>query len=315
MKNPQKRITQLIAAALGTCALAYSALALDVGVAWVGKSGMSNRVEEGMTNKLMQIGPDIKLEVRKELATMDDLKAAIADFEKSKKAMVIIRSSGVEYLTKNPTKIPTFVGGAHDLRALGAVKNLQAPEGNITGVTYALPVDTQFETFMAVLPKMKSVILLTEKGHPSGKIDIDNTDAATKKVGLSFKSIEISSTDEAIAAVKNNIGKTDAFIIGNQAKVFDIGKAIVQAAGNTPVLSYAEKPISEGAIGGFVPDDRKLGGMLAESIVDVMINKKPISAVPVKVDPKPIFYVNGKSAERLKVEIPFEILQAAKVVE
>lgn len=315
MKNPQKRITQLIAAALGTCALAYSALALDVGVAWVGKSGMSNRVEEGMTNKLMQIGPDIKLEVRKELATMDDLKAAIADFEKSKKAMVIIRSSGVEYLTKNPTKIPTFVGGAHDLRALGAVKNLQAPEGNITGVTYALPVDTQFETFMAVLPKMKSVILLTEKGHPSGKIDIDNTDAATKKVGLSFKSIEISSTDEAIAAVKNNIGKTDAFIIGNQAKVFDIGKAIVQAAGNTPVLSYAEKPISEGAIGGFVPDDRKLGGMLAESIVDVMINKKPISTVPVKVDPKPIFYVNGKSAERLKVEIPFEILQAAKVVE
>ena len=66
---------------------------------------------------------------------------------------------------------------------------------------------------------------------------------------------------------------------------------------------------------GFVADDEKLGNMLAESLVEVLKNGRSIKDVPVKVDLDPKFYVNAKTAEKLGLEIPFAILEAAVVVE
>ncbi|MCP4686465.1 MAG: hypothetical protein GY859_00340, partial [Desulfobacterales bacterium] len=83
----------------------------------------------------------------------------------------------------------------------------------------------------------------------------------------------------------------------------------------TPVFSYSSKPVKDGALGGFVADDGALGYMLAQTVVDVLIKGKAIKDAPVKVDPDPKFYVNAKSAEALGVEIPYEILEAAELIE
>jgi putative tryptophan/tyrosine transport system substrate-binding protein len=64
-----------------------------------------------------------------------------------------------------------------------------------------------------------------------------------------------------------------------------------------------------------VANDVKLGQMLAESIVDVLVKGKPIKDVPVKVDPQPQLVVNAAAATRLSLEVPFDVLQAAKVVQ
>ena len=44
-----------------------SGYAQEVGVAWVGKSGMANRVNQGLTDALKTLAPDVKLEHHKEL--------------------------------------------------------------------------------------------------------------------------------------------------------------------------------------------------------------------------------------------------------
>ncbi len=56
-------------------------------------------------------------------------------------------------------------------KELGTVMKLQAPEGNITGVTYHLPVDSQFEIFQAIVPELKALFLLLGKGDPSAVVD------------------------------------------------------------------------------------------------------------------------------------------------
>lgn len=293
----------------------FNAFSLDLGVTWVGKSGMSDRVYKGFEARLSELAPDIKVEVKKELNDITDLKTVITSFEKSKDGLVVLRSNGVEYLASNTPKIPTFIGGCNDPRVLGAVKNLSNPEGNITGVTYSLPIDVQFETFLAILPNMKRLLLLTEKGHPSGDIDIENTLEVSKKLNLTTTSVPVSSKEEVVATVKKYAKNVDAIVIGNQAIVFDSAKEILAASGTIPVFSYSEKPVSDGALGGFVADDVKLGQMLAESVVDVYKNKKSINQIPVKVDPKPKFYVNVKTAGKLGIEVPFEILETATVIE
>ncbi len=290
-------------------------LATDVGVAWVGKSGMATRVAKGFSEAMNTLAPGIKLEYHKELGSIDELADLTAKWKNEKAGMVIFRSNAAKWLAKNPPSIPTFIGGCNHPGQLGTVKNLEAPEGNITGVTYYLPKEQQFEIFTAIIPDMNSVLLLIEKDHPSSLIDQEGTKAVCDESGIQYNEKFCSSVDEAVAAVEAYSEKVSVIIIGNQAIVIDGAGAIIKAAGNTPVLSYSSKPAKVGALGGFVADDGKLGNMLAESVVDVLKNGKAIKDVPIKVDPDPKFYVNAKAVEKLELEIPFVILEAANIIE
>ncbi len=294
---------------------AASAGAVDIGVAWAGKSGMANRVTAGFEKGMKEFAPDIDIEYKKNLASIEELGEVAGRFQKEKAGMVILRSNGAKWLGKNPPSIPTFIGGCNNPVQLGAVKNMDAPEGNITGVTYYLSVAIPFETFQAILPDMKSVLLLVGRGNPSSKIDQTGTREICATLGLDYNESEVSSLKEAIEAVNTLGGKASAIIIGNQAAVIDNASEIVAAAGKKPVFSYSSKPVKDGALGGFVADDGKLGYMLAQSVVDVLIKGKSIKDTPVKVDSDPIFYVNAKSAEKLGIEIPYEILEAAEMIE
>jgi putative ABC transport system substrate-binding protein len=204
------------------------------------------------------------------------------EFKQKYKGQIIIRSNAAKWLGKNPPAIPTFIGGCNHPGALGAVKNLEAPEGNITGVTYFLPVETEFEIFKAVLPGLKSVLLLVEKGHAGSPIDQEGTKKTCAKMGIEYNEKVAANIDEAVAAAKAMAGKVSAIIIGTQAKLTDKTEMIVAAAGDTPVLAYSSKPVQAGALAGFAADDVRLGMMLAESVVDVLLKGKTVKDVPVK---------------------------------
>lgn len=291
------------------------AAAIEIGVAWAGKSGMSNRVAKGFEKGMAEMAPDIKIEYQKELASVDDLATVATEWDKTKDGMVLIRSNAAKWLAKNPPHIPTFIGGCNNPEELGAVKNMKAPEGMITGVTYFLPVEKQFEIFKAILPDMKSVLLLLEEGNPSTLIDQKETKEITKKLGIDYIEVVAKSPADLLAAVESHKGKVSTIIVGNVALAIDNTKAIVEAAGKTPVLSYSSKPVNSGALGGFSADDEKLGYMLAQSVVDILKNGKAVKDVPVKVDPDPKFYVNAKTADKTGVQIPYNILEAATVIE
>ena len=289
--------------------------AVDVGVAWVGKSGMTNRVIKGFEKGMNEFGSGIKLEYNKEMGSLEDLATVVERYQKEKQGMVILRSNGAKWLGKNPPAIPTFIGGCNNPVELGTVQNMKAPEGKITGVTYFLPVATQFETFQAIFPDMKSVLMLLGAGNPSAEIDRKETKEVCAGLNLKYNEKVVDTKEEALAAVREYQGKVSIIIIGNQGKIIDIAKDLVASAGKTPVVSYSSAPVKDGALGGFVADDQTLGYMLAQSVLDVLVKGKAIKDTPIKVDPNPKFVVNVKTAQSLGINIPFEVLEAATVIE
>ena len=288
---------------------------LKLGLAWVGKSGMANRVTTGLETGFKEMLPDAKIEEKKELASTDALAEVVKRWEKEKDGMIILRSNGAEWLGKNPPQIPTFIGGCNHPGQLGAVNQLDSPEGNITGVTYYLPVETQFEIFTAILPDLKSILLLLEEGHPSSLIDQKGTESVCKKLNIQYAEKFVATELEAVQVAKKYKGKVSSIIIGNQAMIMEAADKIVAAAGDTPVVSYSNKAVKLGALGGFVADDEKLGYLLAETVRDVLVKGKTVKDVPVKVDPQPNFFVNAKTAQNLGIEIPYTILKSATIIE
>ncbi len=299
-----------------------------VGVAWYGKSGMADTVAKGLEESIKASIPGVQLECHPSLKDAEELDGVVKQFQQDKDAMVILRSNGAQYLIENPPTIPTFIGACNNPVDLGVIKNLKSPEGNITGVTYSLSVETQFETFRAIVPKIKSMVLLLEEGHPSSAIDQAGTKELCKKLKIEYqekfckvyKNKEGKVDDETrqktfqevTAAVEEFKGKVSIIVLGNQALFIDNAKVVMDAAGKTPVLAYSAKSVKDGALCGLSADDLKLGRMLGDSIAEVLVKGKAIKEVPVKVDLKPQLYINVKTAEALKLEIPYEILSVAK---
>lgn len=289
--------------------------ALEIGVAWIGKSSMSPKILSGLEEELSQIAPGAKLDVRKELGSEDELAAAVSVFDATKDAMVILRSSGAKWLIKHPTRIPTFIGGCNHPGHLGVIDDISAPGGNITGVTYFVPFETEFEVFRSILPNLQSVLLLVEKGHPSSPIEQNGTREACAKMGIDYSEKVCASAAEAAEAAAQFSGKVSAIVIGTQAELTLNTQKIADAAGKTPLLAFSSKPVKSGALGGVAANDAKLGRMLAHSVVDVLVKGKSISSVPVKVDPKPNLSINVKTADRIGVQIPYDTLALATLIE
>jgi len=288
--------------------------ALEIGVGWAGKSGMSIRVSTGFEQEIKSLVPGIRIEYKKEVASIEDLGKIVKKWEKEKKAMVLLRSTAAVWLGKNPPSIPTFIGGGNHPRELGAIKRLGRPEGNITGVSYHLRKGPQFGIFRTIVPDLKSIFLLLEKDHPSSPIDDKYTQKICKKLGITYKRKYFDSVEEIVKTIEQNKALVSGFVIGNQALIFDHTEIIVKAAQNTPVLSYNKNSIKKGALCGFVADDFKLGRMLAQSLFDVLIKGKAIKDVKVKFDENPKFYVNIKMLKKFGFSLPEKLRKRAILI-
>jgi putative ABC transport system substrate-binding protein len=156
-------------------------------------------------------------------------------------------------------------------------------------------------------------VLIVDPSHPTASLNQVGVKAACEKFGLQYSDKPCKTKEEALAAAREAEGKAAFILLGAQALLIDNGGEVARVV-KTPTISLTEKPVTEGAVCGLVADDLKLGRMLAESVMEVLVKGKAIKDVPVKNDPKPQLLINTAAAERLGLEIPYEIIQVSKLI-
>ncbi|MEW6529322.1 MAG: ABC transporter substrate binding protein [Thermodesulfobacteriota bacterium] len=289
--------------------------AKEIAIIWDTKSAMPQNVTMGFLPRLRELAPDIKVNFFRELKDFEEAKKVFHECESKMDGILFLRSSGAEYLGKIKPKVPCFIGASNNPVELGTIKNMNAPEGMVTGVTYYIPYAQRFDIILSLFPGTKSVALLVEKGHPSGPIEQAGTLAECKARGITYREVVASSLDELLQGTRS-LGKVDLVILCNNRLVMDNVVSLLPITNpmGTPVFSYADRPVKAGAVAGIAADDRKLGAMLAESVVDVLVNGKPISQVPVKMDPSPKVSVNEPMMLSLGLKFPESIMANAAIV-
>ncbi|MBI5251685.1 MAG: hypothetical protein HY912_19505 [Desulfomonile tiedjei] len=286
-----------------------------IAVMWEGKSGMTKRVHSGFLQKMKEIAPGVEVTSKREIDGMQEAERVFREFETKMNGIVFLRSSGAEFLAKANPRIPCFVGGCNNPQDLGAIKNLNAPEGNITGVTYFIPYPKRFQIIKSLFPNTKSVCLLLQKGHPATSIEQDGTRRECERLKLKYNEVVAENSKELIEGARQFQGKVDLFLISSTALVMDntVGLVGVANSSKTPLFSFAEGRAKLGAVAELAADDEKLGGMLAESVTDVVVKGKPISQVPVKMDPDPKIIINQSIMQLMGLKFPDEIMQKAEL--
>lgn len=292
------------------------AIAQDVGVAWYGKSGMAQRVLDGLQTRLTETAPQIKLDIRPALSSLEELDTTLDEFNDSAKAaQIVLRSNGAVRLKAYGPKIPSFIGATNNPVELGVVDSMEKPTGNITGVTYHLPVLNTIESFMVLHPYMDTVLLINEAGHPSSTIDWRDTQAACEEIGLVCSQALAADRSDLVKIVEQNKGRYSAIIMGNQVKIYTNTDAIIAVDSETPLFSYSEKGVLNGAAGGVTADDHLLGQLLADALVAVVVNGKSTNELPIARDSNPRLVINMQAIDRYGLTPPVSILSIADLIE
>jgi putative ABC transport system substrate-binding protein len=288
----------------------------SIAIMWVGKSGMAKRVMSGFLARQKEQEPDLKVELEPEIESMSKAAKLYHGFESKMDGIVFLRSSGAEFLGTVSPKVPSFVGACNNPLYLGAVNSLSSPQGKITGVTYFIPYENRFRVIKSLFPEAKSVALLAQKGHPSTPIDQQGTKAQCGLLNMEYHEAVVSSPDELIKKAGELAPDVDLLIIGNQALIIDntVSLLAVSNKSNTPIFSYADKAVKSGAVAGLSADDWKLGAMLADIVIAVVVNGRKVSQVPVKMDPEPKLLINKAMMGALGLNFPEEIMQKAEII-
>ncbi len=286
-----------------------------VGVLWVHKSGMAQRVLDGMQQTLTKSAPGISVEVIKDIESDDAALPVYEKWQKEKDAIVFLRSDGAKFLMAHPSDIPAFIGACNNPEKLGLIKNMKKPEGNVTGVTYYLPAEYKMKLFKKVLPGMKKVALIVQEGHPSSPIEQAEVKQFCSQNSITYADAVCKNKDDLKAKVEKLLGSVDVFILGNQNLLIDNSAVVLEVCGDTPIVSLTEKPVEKkSALIAMAADDIMLGNKLGMSVIDVLVNGKAVSEVPVKIDEQPNILICVELMKKWGVKPPMDIIKVARLI-
>ena len=108
------------------------------------------------------------------------------------------------------TDIPVIFSAVTDPVAAGLVENTEAPEGNITGTSDAIPVSKIFDLAAELTPDVQSFGLIYNTSEINSVSVIEETKAYLDEKGISYVENAVTATGEVQTAAQNLLNQCDA---------------------------------------------------------------------------------------------------------
>lgn len=187
---------------------------------------------------------------------------------------------------------------------------------NIAGISLDIPVETQFKIYKSILPRLKTI----------GTIyDPDKTEALIRearvvaiKLGLEIFAVPISSQKEVPAALRRMLGKVDTlWMVPDETVVTaeSFKYVLVTTFENSlPFLAASDIFVEVGALASVTPDYTDVGRQSCELAVAFTKGQLNLTKVNVVLPSKVILSLNLKTASKIGLEIPKEVIESAGAI-
>lgn len=183
--------------------------------------------------------------------------------------------------TKNTT-IPVIFSSVTDPLTAKLLTNLNAPKGNVTGVSNFIAVEPQFKLFKRLLPTLKTLGIVYNPGEENSTALNDMMKKAAKTFGWTLEMATANKTNDVFVATQSLCGKVDAVFINNDNTALSAFKSIVKAtrACGIPTFVSDIDIVDQGALAALGPDQRDLGRQTARMVDFILKNPQaPLPAV------------------------------------
>ena len=272
---------------------------------------------DGMKAKGYEEGKNVTYDRQNAQADQSNLQNIAQRFVNNKVNLIYAIATPSAQTVANATSTIPIVGSAiTDYKTAKLVKDNAKPGTNVTGTTDMNPVAAQLDLLTKIVPNAKTVGTIYCSSEVNSQLQIDILKEAAKKKNIVIKEATVSTVNDIQQAARSLVGKVDALYIPTDnilASAMPTLTVVTEEA-KLAVICGEENMAKAGGLATLGVDYYKLGVASGEMAADILAGKaKPQDmAIRGQKDFKP--FINLKTAQKIGIKIPEEVLKGASVV-
>ena len=214
--------------------------------------------------------------------------------------------------------IPVVFGTITDPLGAGLVTTLEHGEGNVTGMSDAIPTEQHIEMFKEIAG-IKTLGYIYTSNEANSISSLELVKNACQKFGISLVTQAITNSSEVKQAAETIIDRVDGIYLTTDNTVFSALSSLIQ------VFDKARKPIFSGDVTGAMAGGcaiasgfnyYKAGRATGEMVLQILNGKKPSEmAVRFMTEPEDFdLLFDLDAAKKCGITIPEKYLNAASMI-
>ncbi len=213
-------------------------------------------------------------------------------------------------------RIPVVFSAVTDPVAAKLVKSWEAPGGNVTGVSDALPLDKHVALMKEITPGLKRLGVMFNPGEVNSASTVAALKLIAKAQGVEIVEAPAPDTNSVITTARSLVGKVEAIFVPTDNTVVSAFEGVVKVGmdADLPVFAADTGSVPRGAVAAVGFDYYKVGRQTG-AVVAQILKGKPAGEIPVRTVQELDLWVNPASAKEMGLTLPDAVVsRAVKVV-
>jgi putative tryptophan/tyrosine transport system substrate-binding protein len=263
----------------------------------------------GMAEKGYTEGENVTYDVQNAQGDMATAASIAQKFAGDNLDLILgIATPTTQAMVKADKTTPIVFTAVTDPVGSGLVKNAEAPDANVTGVSDMLPVESHLALIKKIVPDVKTVGVLYNAGETNSVFLVKAEKEAAQAMGIEIVEATASNSSEVQAAAKSLVGKVDAISVLTDNTIVSALETVIKVCqeNKVPLICGDTDSVKRGAVAAYAFDYEDLGKQAGYIAADILAGKA-ISEIPVQYAENLMLSINEAAAEAMGVTIPDDL--------
>ncbi len=229
--------------------------------------------------------------------------------------IVPISTPSAQAVASATQDIPIVFSAVTDPLAAKLVADMDAPGGNITGVSDLSPLDKHLELIQAIVPDVETVGIVYNPGEANAVALVERLQALAPAHGLTLVTAAAPRSADVLAAGQSLVGKVDALYVGTDNTVVSGLEALVKVGidNQVPFIAGDTNSVERGAIAAVGFNYYDVGRQTGKLVLRILEGEAP-GVIAVEGVEIVELHVNPGIAERMGVTLSQDLIDGATTV-
>ncbi|WP_440445077.1 ABC transporter substrate binding protein [Phascolarctobacterium sp.] len=272
---------------------------------------------DGLASKGYKEGQNIAFDKQNAQADQSNLQNIAHRFVNNKVDLICAIATPAAQTVANVTSdIPIVATAVTDYKMAKLVKDNDKPGTNVTGTTDMNPVADQLDLLVKLVPTAKTIGVIYCSSEVNSQLQVEILKKAAAAKGITVKEATVSTVNDIQQAAHSLVGSVQAIYVPTDNVLASAIPTLISVTDEAklPVICGEGAHVRAGGLATLGVDYYKLGFQAGEMAADILSGKaKPAEmAIQAQKEFKPV--INMKSAAKIGLTVPEELLKDAEVI-
>jgi putative ABC transport system substrate-binding protein len=261
-------------------------------------------------------GDRLKVTYRNAQADMSIAQSIAQQFAEDKPDLILAIATPTAMAMANATReTPILITAVTDPVDAKLIQSMEKPGTNVTGTSDYISIEEQIRLVQRIVPGVQKLGLIYNNGEQNSVVQAQEVKNIAEKLKMQVVEATPNNSSEVLQAAQSLVGKVDAIFVPTDNTVVSGLEAVIKVANenNIPLFVGESDSVKRGALATIGVDYYELGRKTGEKALQVLEGVNP-AAIPVETQSDYAISINLKAAQEMAVQVPDEIIRAAKEV-